>query len=303
MPATTWIPGSGAWPAEAARPVVTIGNFDGVHLGHRALVDRSRREGPPVVAFTFDPAPRDVLRPDNGIPRVQRLEDRVARLVEAGVDHVVVEPFDVDYAARGADWFAEEVLGRRLRAAAIVVGWDFRFGRGRSGTAEGLRAWLGVPVHEVDPILLDGEPVSSSRIRDAVRHGDVELAARLLGRPHEVVGAVIHGDARGRTIGFPTANLDVETALVPAPGVYAARVPVDGLIRDAVVNVGVRPTFGATDPRFEVHLLGGGRDLYGETLHAGLVAKIRDERKFDDVQALIAAIHDDVTRAREILAT
>jgi riboflavin kinase/FMN adenylyltransferase len=286
--------------------VVTIGNFDGVHLGHRALLARARAladaVGVPVCAFTFDPAPRDVLRPDNGIPRIQCTGDKVQGLGEAGAEHVVVEPFDLDLARRGAEWFAREVLGDRLGATAVVVGWDFRFGRGREGTAEGLRAWLDAPVEQVAPVQVDGRTVSSSGIREAIRAGALREAAALLGRPHEVRGLVESGDARGRRIGFPTANLSPRTPLVPPPGVYAVRVALgpDEWV-PGVANLGTRPTFGGQEPRFEVHLLDRREDLYGRELVVRLIERLRDERRFPDADALVAQIHADIERARAVL--
>ncbi|MEZ4321203.1 MAG: bifunctional riboflavin kinase/FAD synthetase [Myxococcota bacterium] len=283
--------------------VVTIGNFDGVHLGHRALLDAARSIAGPrssgVCAYTFHPAPRDVLRPDNGILRIQDLDDRVRALHEAGADDVLVEPFDLTFAARTPDWFAEEVLTRRLRASAVVVGWDFRFGRGRSGTAEGLRTLLDVPVHQVQAVELEGQVISSSRIREHLTAGDVQGAARLLGRPHEVVGTVVQGDARGRELGFPTANLDSRTPLVPANGVYAARLHTG---EGAVVNVGTRPTFGGGATTVEVHVLDFAGDLYGAELHVGFVERLRGEQAFPGRDALVAQIARDVERARALLA-
>lgn len=302
------IDGSAAWPGEAPRPVVTIGNFDGVHLGHRALLDRTRNRadalGAPACAFTFHPAPRDVLRPGNPVLRLQRLEDRVRDLRAAGMDHVIVEPFDRDYASHDGAWFAREVLGRRLRAAAVVVGWDFRFGKGRGGSVETLRDVLQVPVEQVGALQHRGETVSSSRIRQAVAAGQVAEAAELLTRPHEVVGVVVRGDARGRELGFPTANVSPQTPLLPADGVYAVRVHTgEGPWRDGVANVGTRPTFGEGARGVEVHLLGFSGDLYGRLLRVAFVDRIREERRFDSRDALVAQIRADARAAARRLAT
>lgn len=293
-------------------PVLTIGNFDGVHRGHRALIDATRARatelGAPCAVLTFDPAPRDVLRPANGIPRIQSLERKLVHLARAGADAVVIQPFDHALAALEPAAFARERLGRDLGIRALVVGHDFRFGRGRSGTADVLREALGVPVDEIpaltDPPASTGEPalpVSSSRIRDALGRGDVALAALLLGRPHELVGTVVAGDRRGRTIGFPTANLVPEGGLVPPNGVYAVRVAIDGVPVPGVANLGVRPTFDGQGVRLEVHLLSFDADLYGRVLIVELVDRIRDERRFDGIDALVAQIRADAESARRIL--
>ncbi len=216
-------------------PVWTIGNFDGVHRGHRALLARARALAGrgPVCALTFDPSPRTVLRPDTVVPAIQSLDDRVRTLVEAGADHVVVEPFDRSYAGMDALTWARDVLVERLRASAVVVGWDFRFGRGRSGGLEALRAVVSGPVEQVGGVTWDGVVVSSTRIRAAIADGRVADAAAWLARPHELVGPVVPGDGRGRTVGIPTANVAYATELVPPPGVYAVRAWIDGAWRDA----------------------------------------------------------------------
>lgn len=298
------ITGSESFPA-GARSVLTIGNFDGVHLGHRALVARlaaeARREEALAVVLTFDPAPRDVLRPGNGVQRIQRTADRVADLLGAGADRVVIEPFTLEYAKMDALSFARTVLEARLRPAALVLGFDFRFGRGRGGTATDLREILQIPVHEFGAIELEGAPVSSSRIRGLLTEGQVAPAARLLGRPHAISGEVIHGDARGRTIGFPTANLRAGTELVPAHGVYAVRVDTGGGVFGGVANVGTRPTFGPGAVGIEAHLFDFQGDLYGKTVKVAFVDRIRDEQRFSSLDALVAQIGADALTARGLL--
>jgi riboflavin kinase/FMN adenylyltransferase len=295
--------GSATYERGATGPVVTVGNFDGVHLGHRALLDRvvAVADGRSVAVITFDPAPVEVLAPERARPRIQRLQDRCASLVALGFD-VVVEGFDRAYAAHDARWFADEVLLRRLGASGVVVGWDFRFGHGRAGDADALRARLPCPVETFGP-WRDGETVvSSSAIRKAVAAGRVEEAARWLGRPHRIVGRVVPGDGRGRTIGVPTANVRPETPLLPAHGVYAARLLVGDEALAAVMNYGSRPTFGGGAPTFEVHALDVARDLYGATVGVDLVAHLRDERRFASVDELVAQIRTDVANARAALA-
>lgn len=285
---------------------MTIGNFDGVHRGHRALLDEARalatRVGTHVCVYTFDPPPRDVMRPGNDIPRIQSLDDKLAHLAAAGADEVVVEPFDRPFAARTALWFAQEVLLGRLNASGVVIGWDFRFGCGREGDADFLDRELALPVIRFGPFTDEHGPVSSSRVRQAIRAGDVVEGARLLGRPHEVLGPVVSGDRRGRQLGFPTANVDVQTPLRPPPGVYAVRVDTgDGVWRPGVANLGVRPTVGEGRVPLEVHLLDWSGDLYGASLRTAFVARIRDEQAFSGLDALVARIAVDVAEARRIL--
>ncbi|MFZ5475326.1 MAG: bifunctional riboflavin kinase/FAD synthetase [Myxococcota bacterium] len=280
---------------------VAIGNFDGVHAGHRAVLAAAKAFGR-VCAYTFDPAPTAVVAPARHQARITTLRDRVTRLGEAGADEVVVEPFTKAWAAHSARWFAEEVLAKRLRAGAVVVGYDFRFGMGREGDVAKLRAWLpDLEVHVVAPFEEGGVPVSSSRIRRLVLAGDVEGAAALLGRPHELVGTVVHGDHRGRTIGFPTANLENEVELVPADGVYAVGAIVDGgEERRGVTNVGLRPTVDGARRTIETHLLGFDGDLYGRELRLRVVARLRDERKFASLAELKEQIARDVAAAEAL---
>ncbi|MDP2311260.1 MAG: bifunctional riboflavin kinase/FAD synthetase [Pseudomonadota bacterium] len=301
--------GSTAWPADQPGPVVAIGNFDGIHDGHRAVLRQlfalAAREHAPSCVLTFDPAPTAVLAPERHQPRILTLEDRVRLLGEEGVDAVVIEPFTRAFAAQPAQWFAEELLGRRLRVRGVVVGYDFRFGHLRQGDVASLREWLPrVPISEVEAEAAGGTPVSSSRVRRLVASGDVAEAAVLLGRPHFLPGTVVHGDHRGRTIGFPTANVETRVELLPAYGVYAVRVRIDGGAErlPGVANIGVRPTFGGTAPRIEVHLFDYAGDLYGHTLSVELIARVRGEQRFDGVDALVAQIRQDAQRAREILA-
>ncbi len=301
--------GSSAWPANAPGPVVAIGNFDGVHDGHRAVLRRlfalAAEVGAPSCVLTFDPAPTAVLAPERHQPRILTLPDRVRLLGEEGVDAVVIEPFTRAFASHPARWFAKELLGHRLRARGVVVGYDFRYGHLRQGDVTGLRTWLpDIPIVEVPAEEAGGTPVSSSRVRRLVASGAVEEAAALLRRPHFLRGTVVPGDQRGRTIGFPTANVENEVELVPAFGVYAVRVRIDdaGPLLPGVANIGVRPTFGGGAPRIEVHLFDFEGDLYGHTLTVELHARVRGEQKFDGVEALVKQIGLDARRARELLS-
>lgn len=280
----------------------TLGNFDGVHLGHRALLERTRSLAPRAGALTFDPPPRDVLRPDNGVPRLQSLASRIDALLDAGLEAVVVVGFDRDMASWTPSTFAGRMLAP-LEPVALAVGPDFRFGVGRSGGPADLREALGVEVIE-QPAVCDasGAAVSSSAIRAALRVGDVAQAAAGLGRPHRVRGTVVRGDGRGRTLGFPTANLEGDGGMLPADGVYAATVRVGERLAAAVCHLGPRPTFAGLAFRFEVHLLDGAAELTGTVLEVAFVARLRGVMRFDGPSALVAQIHTDVAAARRVLA-
>ena len=271
---------------EASRSVA-IGTFDGVHCGHLQVIDAARRAGLRTSVLTFDPHPRAVL--GGGVELLATLERRLELLDDAGVEDVLVLRFDERLAALPADDFAERML-RGIGAEAVAAGETFRFGRGREGDLD-LLARLGFDVRRV-PLV---EHVSSSRIRELVHAGEVERAARLLGRPPEVEGIVVRGDGRGRELGFPTANLEVpERLLVPPDGVYA------GWARDqrAAVSIGTNPHFDGVERRVEAHLLDFDGDLYGERLVVEFWTPLREQRRFDSLEELVAAIRDDVERTR-----
>ena len=291
---------------DGPRPVLTIGNFDGVHLGHQALLSRAvclaGELGAPAVAYTFEPHPRVVLQPDRHPPRILHIEDRIRLLGEAGIEAVVVEEFSPAFSQHPAAWFVEEVLGNRLEPRSLVVGHDFRFGRGREGTREWVERGLpDLPLDCLDALEADGVVVSSSRVRERVASGNVEGAATLLGRPYFVRGKVVPGDGRGRTLGFPTANLELSSELTPGRGIYAVQVEREGHRLPGVANLGVRPTFGGKRFTVEIHLLDFADDLYGEALAVHFVGRVRDEQRFDSVDALTERIAQDVAEAREIL--
>ena len=292
-----------------ARPVATIGNFDGVHRGHRRLLDRlletAEEHGAPSLVYTFEPAPQRVLRPESCPPRILPVGEKLRLLGAAGVDLVVIEAFSPDFGQHPPEWFAHTVLEARLKPLAMVVGYDFRYGNRRAGNIDLLRQQLpDLPVEAVDALVIeDGTTVSSSRIREAVATGDLDRAKTLLGRPFHLRGTVIEGDARGRTLGFPTANLSREGELLPPPGVYAVDVEVVGGERHAgVANLGVRPTFDGRRLSIEVHLLDFTGELYGERLDVHFRASLRPERRFGDVEALKRQIGDDIQAARAILS-
>jgi len=288
---------------EAPPSVVAPGNYDGVHLGHRALLDAARAlagDAARVVVLTFDPHPAQLLAPERAPSLLTTITRRVELLGALGADHVEVATFDHAFAAQSANEFIDDVLRRRLNARGVVCGPDFRFAKGREGSIGTLRD-AGLDVRTVDAVRIDGAVVSSTRIRGALRDGAVEEAATLLGRVHDVAGEVIEGDRRGRTIGFPTANLACEPALLPADGVYSvvARTERGALLR-GVANLGVRPTVEA-GRSVEAHFFDFDGDLYGQTLRVGFVTRLRGEEKFDGLDALVAQIRADAARARSEL--
>ena len=299
--------GSQTYPEQPVRPVLTIGNFDGLHRGHRhlirALTEAAHAVDAPAVVYTFDPPPRVVLAPDSRAPRIQTWADKVAIMGELGVDHIVVETFTREFAAHPPEWFLDVVVGQRIQPQAMVVGYDFRFGRGRSGDVDTLRAaFPEIPVSQVSPLQLDGKTVSSSRIRQLVTAGDVAEAGALLGCPHRIRGQVVPGDARGRTIGFPTANLRTSSELIPARGVYAVRARwEDGPWHPGVANLGTRPTFDGQGFLIEVHLMNFEGDLYGQTLEVDFVDRLRGELPFESAEQLVAQIESDVAVAQQVL--
>jgi riboflavin kinase / FMN adenylyltransferase len=296
---------------------VAIGNFDGVHLGHQRLVavarERARARGAPSAVLTFDPHPVRVLRPALAPPLVTSLPRRLELFASLGLDAVVVQPFDLEYARTPAREFARD-LASRLGAAEVVVGYDFTAGHERA-RVEALRPLLaasGVLLHVVEPVTADGLVVSSTKIREFLLEGNVEAAALLLTRPYDLDGTVAHGAGRGRGFGFATANVRT-AALLPANGVYVVRAvvggrsgpagPEGGAVHGGVCNVGVKPTVESGAPVVaEAHLLDfDGRDLYGEPIRLAFLARLRDERRFPSVDALRAQIAEDVRRARAAL--
>ena len=293
------------------RVVLTLGNFDGVHLGHRAIVQRAvseaRAAGGQVVVLTFHPHPVAVLAPERSPPLLQSLRDRLALLRDLGADVTVAQRFTPRFAALEPEAFVREFLGAHLELLHIVVGYNVSFGRGRAGTVETLRALgprLGFAVDAVGPVTVGEEQVSSTALRRMVAAGDVRSAQAFLGRRFTLRGRVVRGEQRGRTLGFPTANLHQPRGLLlPADGVYAVRARLDGRAHPAVLNIGMRPTFGTLQRTVEAHLLDFDQLLYGRWLVLELVDRLRGEQRFAGPEALRQAIAADVTRAREVLAS
>jgi len=299
--------------APAQGSAVTIGAYDGVHLGHRALLaelqERARARGLVSAVVTFDRHPATVVRPESAPPLLTDLDQKLELLASCGVDRTVVVPFDRSRADETAEDFVGEILVDALGSRLVVVGEDFHFGHGRKGNVALLRELGAHEGFEVDGVALTGrgEPVSSTRIRRLVAEGDVAGAAALLGREHQVRGQVVHGDGRGAAeLGIPTANVAVPAEIaLPGLGIYAGRYErPDGRQHPAAISVGRRPTFydDAPAPLVEAYLLDFDGDLYGEQARVAFVARLREERRFDSVEALVAQIHRDVDDARATLA-
>lgn len=303
------VDGAGAIPAHLADGIVALGNFDGFHLGHQAVVGaavaRARAEGRPALVATFDPHPIRYFKPDAAPFRLTTLDQRERLFAAAGVDAMVVFRFDPELAVLSAEEFVTQRLLAALRVGGVVTGEDFTFGRARSGDVNGLRALgraHGFSTDAVAPVALDGETVSSSRIRAALVAGDPRTAARLLTRPYTIEGMVQHGDKLGRTIGYPTANLDMARYLRPAYGIYAVRGRLEGgRVLDGAANLGIRPSFDPPKELLEPYFFDFGGDLYGQRLSVDLIEYLRPEAKFDTLDALVAQMDADCARARAIL--
>lgn len=297
------------WTLESSACAVAVGNFDGVHLGHAAIVRQlcaaARRFDVPAVAFTFDPHPAAVLRPDSAPAPLTTPARRAALLRSLGVDAVLVQPTDPALVSLPAEVFYAEILRSRLHARAIVEGTDFRFGAGRAGDIHLLKTLCSrddVTLETVPAVMADGQPVSSSRLRGLIAAGAVREAALLLTSPYRLTGTVVEGARRGGTIGFPTANLSGIATLLPAAGVYAARVTLPDLVTiPAAVHIGPNISFGETRISVEAHLIGFSGTLYGSTLDVDFLARLRDTQRFDSIDALKTQLTADVARALEVV--
>ncbi len=300
-------------PSGLEGAVVAIGNFDGVHRGHVAVIARAkalaRRLGRPCAVLTFEPHPSDFFRGPNTIFRLTPRDAKAKLFRRLGLDGMIVVTFDAALARLSAEEFVAEILLRRLGVRAIVAGYDFHFGAGRSGTPAFLKeagASHGFEVEIVARVAADaaesGEAASSTATRAALEAGDVEQAARLLGHPFSILGEVIEGQKLGRTIGFPTANLAPDPSCRLRHGIYAVRVEVEGKLHDGVANYGRRPTFDNGPALLEAYVFDFSEDLYGKTIEVFFLAWIRGETKFTSVEALVAQIKQDALQARQILA-
>jgi riboflavin kinase/FMN adenylyltransferase len=293
---------------ELVGSVVTLGNFDGIHLGHQALiagaVSDSKKLALPSVVLTFEPHPLSVLAPDRAPKLILAHKDKIQLLQTFGVDIVAVQHFDLAFAALSAEDFVRDLLVRRLKARKIWVGKDLRFGQGRSGEVEDLRRWgreLGFEVAVVEPILVDGNRVSSSRIREFLRDGRVDAVKTMLGRYHFISGRVVEGHRRGKDLGFPTANLSSRAEVLPLDGIYATLFRLGPRVLQSVSSVGLNPTFGAGPRTVESFIMGFDENIYGEAAQLSFVKRIRNEIKFSSVSDLVAQIRNDVRDAEAIL--
>jgi riboflavin kinase/FMN adenylyltransferase len=295
-----------ALPDDLAGAAVAIGNFDGVHRGHLAVIEAAEAlaKGRAAIALTFEPHPRTVFKPGEPLFRLTPPEAKTRLLERAGLSAVVTLTFDRTFASTSAESFLEDLVVKRLRAHAIAVGYDFHFGRDRRGTPEFLiqhgRA-LGLDIAVVAPMSEDGMPVSSSMVREALSAGEIERANRLLGHEWSVVGEIIHGEKRGRELGFPTANMSLDPGCRLRHGIYAVRAVVDGTTWPGVASFGRRPTFDNGAPLLETYLLDFSGDLYRKTVEIAFVSWIRGEEKFASVDALVERMREDERQARRIL--
>jgi len=289
-------------------PVVTLGNFDGIHLGHQLILkkisERAERLKTASIVYTFEPHPLKVVAPHKSPPLIVDKEDKLSLIEAFGVDFLVLARFTREFASKHPREFAEEVLVKDLGVREVWVGEGFSFGRGRTGTVEYLERLgdeFGFSVCTVAPYKKGGSMVSSSRIRELVSAGEVKLAAALLGRPYSIKGRVVSGKEIGKEMGFPTANLKTTSELVPGDGVYAASATVGGERYKAVVNIGTAPTFGGRKKAIEVHLLDFKDDIYGSKVRVSFLKRLRDEKHFKTREALARQIKKDTERARKLL--
>jgi riboflavin kinase/FMN adenylyltransferase len=283
--------------------ILTLGVFDGLHLGHQKImevvVNRAKATASVPTAITFDPHPRAVLFPESAPPLLQTLDQRLANFEVLGIEQAIVIRFDKEFAAQNAEGFLRDTAYERLQAKEVYLGEGFAFGVNRSGNIELLRRELGFHADEVPEITLRGQRISSSKIRHLLADGKVNLARRMLGRPYGVEGQIVRGDQRGRTIGFPTANLHPQNRVIPKFGVYATATLIDGVWRKSITNVGIRPTFeGDKAPSIESYIFDFDGDLYGDVLRVRFLHRLRDERKFSGIDELKTQIARDTERAK-----
>ena len=295
-------------PGALAGCVVAIGNFDGVHRGHKAVIGavlaRASALGRPAAALTFDPHPRTYFRPDLPVFRLSTERDKMRLLAATGLDGAVILRFDAALAATSAQDFITRILVGRLGIAGAAIGFDFHFGKDRKGSPAylaGQGAELGFAVDVVPPLQDEGRPVSSGAVREALAAGKVVEAAELIGAPWFVSGEVVHGEKRGRDLGFPTANLRLDPSCGLKHGIYAVRAQIDGRLVDGVASFGRRPTFDNGAPLLEVFLFDFSGDLYGKTIDVAFIGWIRGEEKFASIDALKQAMDRDVVHAKDAL--
>ena len=288
--------------------IITLGNFDGLHLGHqeliRQIVLRAEETGSLSMVVTFRPHPLKILAPEKCPPLISIYEEKIRLIEELGIDVLVKIPFTLDFSSMEPRDFVKDVLVDLLGAKEIFVGYNYRFGKNRKGDIRMLRELgkeLDFLVREIEQVSLASEVISSTLIRRLLQKGEVEHAAKLLGREYALSGIVLKGDGRGRGLGFPTANIAPRHAIIPSNGVYAVKLFVRDKYYDGIVNIGMRPTFAANSLAIEVHIFDFDEDLYGEEVTLYFIRKIRKEKKFQNAEALITQIKEDIGTAREIL--
>ncbi|MDA8082119.1 MAG: bifunctional riboflavin kinase/FAD synthetase [Nitrospiraceae bacterium] len=287
------------------RSILTLGNFDGLHRGHQELINmvitRARETGAVSMVVTFRPHPLKILCPEKCPPLISIYEEKIKLIGDLGIDVLVKIPFTLEFAGMAPEAFVRDVLCHMLGAREIFVGANYRFGRERKGTVQTLSDLgreCGFIVREVEQISFGGEVISSTKIRQLLKDGEVGHAARLLGRDYAITGVVVRGDGRGRTLGFPTANIAPKHAIIPSHGVYAVRLYVREMFYDGIANIGVRPTFDKQILSIEANLFDFNEDIYGEEISVYFLEKIRDEKKFGSVDELVSQIRQDVEAAR-----
>jgi riboflavin kinase/FMN adenylyltransferase len=297
-------------PAQWHQPVLALGNFDGMHRGHLKIIERVRRgaeeRGSTAVAMTFDPHPSKIVRPDKAPPLLMTHQQKLEALARGGMHGVAIVRFTQELAQWDPETFVRSVLVEWLHVAEVWVGANFLFGHDRSGNFSLLRslgARYGFRAEKIDPVRYQDFVVSSTRVRRLIAEGRVDEAGALLGHHYALDGTVVQGQKRGRELGFPTANLGAENELVPPAGVYATTVSLDGIVYPAITNIGTRPTFETGEEKIiETHVIDFDKDMYGTNVHLGFVQRLRDEKKFDGVDALKAQIDADRGRAKDLFA-
>lgn len=286
--------------------ILTIGTYDGVHFGHQQIINRINQLAKDLntesVLLTFHPHPRTIVRPDLDIKLITTIEEKAALMESYGIDHFVVAPFSKEFAAIPADLYVKDVLVKNFMPQKIVIGYDHKFGRGAKGDIELLRALssdFNYEVEEISKQTIDDISVSSTKVRKALMQGDIETANELLAHPFSISGKVVHGEKVGRTLGFPTANLAVQNnKLIPPNGVYAIKSQLNGKTANGLLSIGNKPTFGGDKQFIEAYFLDFNGDLYDQHIELVLVAKIRDEQKFDSVEALVQQMQLDVENGK-----
>ena len=299
------------FPADEAS-IVTIGTFDGVHLGHqqilKQLIDTSRKSKLKSVLLTFFPHPRMVLQPDVPMHLIQTIEERERALAKTGLDYLVIHPFSAEFSRLSADDYVKRVLVQQLNVQKVVVGYDHRFGRNRTASLEDMYHYADIydfEVIEIDAKKIESTAVSSTKIRKAIDEGNIELANTYLGQPFTLEGMIVHGDKRGRELSYPTANMDLQNPhkIVPKQGVYLVKSNLSNRVVYGMMNIGTKPTFDTSMPSTEVHFFDWDGDLYGQAVHVELLKWVREERKFSSVEELQTQIQADEQYCRSSIPT